>query len=169
MRSLPAAPVWRRQQDEPHCNLGGSPGPGGDGESSLAKKAQSRAAAPSAEGSVGHRPPVECPSPGQPRPPPTSCGVCLASWVKAWDLLPLGLGTNPVSSGLATRALTLGSRPRTQPLSLNQAAWGTQRRVGLTPVPVSRNCQGRKGVLKPQPSRTEWKVLEKHFSNCLGL
>jgi hypothetical protein len=110
MFSLPAALAWPLEQEEPHCNLGGSPGPDGDGESSLAKKVQSRAAAPSGEGGQwGTGPSGASISPG---PPPTSRGFCLASWVRAWDLLPPGLGTNPVSSNLATWALGLGFQPQ---------------------------------------------------------
>lgn len=110
MGSPPAALAWPHEQEEPHCNLGGSPGPDGDGENSLAKKVQSRAAAPSGEGGkCGTGPSGASISPG---PLPTSCGFCLASWVRAWDLLPSGLGTNPVSSGLTTGALGLGFQPQ---------------------------------------------------------
>lgn len=65
-----ASLAWSHWQELPHHNLGGSLGPDGDGESSLAKKVQPRAAAPEAQsgsskwggGSVGHRPPTEHPS-----------------------------------------------------------------------------------------------------------
>lgn len=108
------------------------------------------------------------PGPGQPEPPPTSLAFaslpgsergisCLRAWVQiqfhlAWQHGPWAWL----------------SSPRTQPLSLNQAAWGTQKKVGLTPVPASQDCQGRKGALKPQPARTERQVLEEHLPDCLG-